>query len=663
MCGFAVVIGPEAVRAAGSARDLDARTAHVQRALSRRGPDEIAWSRTPEAVVASSRLVHWEEGAATQPFSDSHGGFGVFNGELFNLAELQERLGTPGASEIEVLVAGLRREGHDFFAAIDGQFAAVLRPGTGQPFVAVRDRFGIAPLYFAQISGGVALASNLESLTALAGLEPEMSLPGLRGVLATWAPTDGSTAVAGVEQVAPGELVVVAPDGAWRRDAWAAEAFSTRPEAPNRPTPGVDAAASLDEALESALRDSVRDRLRSTTPVACLVSGGIDSTVIAAIAAQLGVETGVGLVLDGDEEADGVAARQRRVADAVGLDLLQHTLTPAETVEVFEHYVATRRVPLVRLGPVGMAALARRVRREGIRAVLSGEGADELFAGYDSYRVLAARAGLLGPVAQLDWSAFGEPEFDAELGPRWARGYWRSLIRLAGDTPTGRADLLRPVAGLLAPALLARGPLTEATPDALREDALETAGPPSSRDAALLDRRDDDLRDLLGAYLLTVQGDHAWMEESVELRPPYLSNAVVALALSRSPADFVDVAGGKQPIRRLLSRLAVDRPDLADLDIAKAAFRVDARFLMRDPAAFARFTDLMARAPRTLVDVNATVERADACARAGTCSEAESMLLTFAASLGRLAESETKPGHPGVVGTATGLNRHRARGI
>lgn len=649
MCGFAVVIGPEAVRAAGSARDLDARTARVERALARRGPDEIAWSRTPEAVVASSRLVHWEEGAATQPYADAAGGFGVFNGELFNLAELQQRVARPGASEIEVLVAGLQQEGHDFFAAIDGQFAAVLRPGTDAPFVAVRDRFGIAPLYVAQLDGGVALASNLESLTALAGLEPPLSLPGLRGVLATWAPTDGSTALAGIDQVAPGELVEVTPKGTWRRTPWAARAFSTRPATTAASTLPItpraaDAepeVATLDGELEAALRDSVQARLRSTTPVSCLISGGIDSTIIAALAADLGVRRGVGLVLEGDDGDDGVAARQRRVADAVGLDLFQHTLTPAETVEVFEHYVATRRVPLVRLGPVGMTALARRARREGIRAVLSGEGADELFAGYDSYRILAARAGLLGPVADLDWSAFGEPEFDAERGPRWARGYWRSLIRLAGGTPTGRADLLRPVADLLDPSLTTPPPPVDPADRA----AGAVAARSSTADAALLDRREDDLRDLLGAYLLTVQGDHAWMEESVELRPPYLSNGVAGLALSHSPADFVDIRGGKQPIRRLLARLAVDRPALADLGYAKAAFRVDARFVMRDPAAFARFTELLSAAPRDLLDVDGVVERAAACARAGTCSEAESMLFTFAASVGVLDRCQITTAH------------------
>lgn len=644
MCGFAVVIGPEAVRAARSAPGWDRRVAVVQEALARRGPDESAWWHSEEAIVASSRLIHWQEGAATQPFTDDAGGFGVFNGELFNLVALQQRLGLPGASEIEVLVRGLRAQGPGFFAAIDGQFAAVLRPRAGEPFVAVRDRFGIAPLYVSRVDGGVALASNLQALLALADGSWPLSTDGLRGVLTTWAPTEGRTAFEGISQVAPGELVIADPDGASHREPWAAAAFSTRPGMPAARTdaaasPARPAAAehtddpdSLAAELETALRESVRARMRSTTPVACLVSGGIDSTIIATLAAREGARTGIGLVLEGDEV---VGARQRQVADAAGLDLIQHTLTPAETVEVLHDYVATRRVPLVRLGPVGMTALARRARREGIRAVLSGEGADELFAGYDSYRVLAARAGLFGPVAELDCGAFGEPEFDAERGPRWARGYWRSLVRLSAGTPTGRGDLLRPVAAMLAPALTGAEPGATA----VRPSGSARGDDPAPEPAApLLDRRDDDLRDLLGAYLLTVQGDHAWMEESVELRPPYLSQGVAALALSHSPADFVTADNGKQPVRRLLARLAEDNPALADLDFAKAAFRVDVRFILRDPDAFNRLTDLMAQAPADLLDVEAVLDRAAHCRRAGTCSEAESMLFTFAASLGVLAK-------------------------
>lgn len=640
MCGFAVVIGPQAVRAAVSAPGWDDRVAVVEQALTRRGPDELAWRHTDEAIVASSRLIHWEEGDATQPFTDEAGGFGVFNGELFNLPDLQERLGRPGASEIEVLVLGLRAEGPAFFAAIDGQFAAVLRADAGGPYVAVRDRFGICPLYVAQVRGGVALASNLESLMALADGQWPLSVDGLSGVLRTWAPTGGRTAFEGITQVAPGHLVVADPDGSNHQEDWARAVFATRPVAGQSPTEGGDADPDrLAAQLEVALRDSVAARMRSTTPVACLISGGIDSTIIATLAAQVGARTGVGLMLEGDEV---VGERQRQVARAAGLDLLQHTLTPAETVEVLQRYVATRRVPLVRLGPIGMTALARRAHREGIRAVLSGEGADELFAGYDSYRILAARAGLLGPVDQLDFGAFGEPEFDAERGPRWARGYWRALVRLTGGTPTSRSDLLAPVASMLAPEL--RGePAAQPRAASTRSDTApdhDAQASSASPEATLLSRRDDDLRDLLGAYLLTVQGDHAWLEEAVELRPPYLSQGVAALALSHSPADFVTVGAGKQPVRRLLARLAADHPALAELDFAKTAFRVDVRFVLRDPAAFDALVRLISEAPREFVDTDAVLERAAACRRAGTCSEAESMLFTFAASLGVLATSE-----------------------
>lgn len=101
--------------------------------------------------------------------------------------------------------------------------------------------------------------------------------------------------------------------------------------------------------------------------------------------------------------------------------------------------------------------------------------------------------------------------------------------------------------------------------------------------------------------------------------------------------DFVTPDNGKQPVRRLLARLAADNPALARLDFAKAAFRVDVRFVLRDPDAFDQLTGHIEHAPAGPIDVPAVLARAAHCRRVRTCSEAESMLFTFAASLGILA--------------------------
>ena len=103
---------------------------------------------------------------------------------------------------------------------------------------------------------------------------------------------------------------------------------------------------------------------------------------------------------------------------------------------------------------------------------------------------------------------------------------------------------------------------------------------------ALESRRLQDLDNLLGSYLLTVQGDHAWMEEGVELRPPYLAAPVAEWALDQDPRTLISIEAGKLPVRQLLERLSGRNPKLEALNFEKAAFRVDASFLLRDGDAF-----------------------------------------------------------------------------
>lgn len=712
MCGFALAVGGE--RTTETLADTLAR---VEAALARRGPDVTTRHVEPGLVAVSTRLVHWEEGVTDQPRLTENGGFAVFNGELFNLPELQRVLGRPGASEIEVFLAGVQAEGPEFARRIDGQFAAVIRASANAPVLAVRDRFGVSPLYLHRRDGVTYLASALEALEALAcpaetepastdtaaadaapgpapiggvlgaeettvpaavgepaaeashlspapgpaGAVParqavtglgltlggtdtagpaasvpgacfERDLEGLACVLHDWAPTRGRTVFRDVRQVPPGQVVEIRPDAGpneppvvrpWADPRAAAVtgglgAAATAVTPPNRP---LDASPLTDSDLaefENLMRESVRARMRSVSEIVALISGGIDSTIIAALAHDEGARTGLALYLEGDHVVQG---RQRQVASAIGYHLVHHELRPREAVSLLEEYVRTRRVPLVRLGPVGMMSLARRARAEGIRGVISGEGADELFSGYDSYRILAGRAGAFGDPRSLPWEEFGEPEFGGDRGPRWARSYWRAVIALSAGAGNRRADIMRPVAELFRPEL---------------REAFDQAAelPPNF---GLEDRRQADLRDLLGSYLLVVQGDHAWSEEGVELRPPYLATPVARYALRRDPASFVSISNGKLPVRALLQRLAATRPQLAGLGFAKSAFRVDASFVLRDPKATDHLRHLVSACPDDVLDAAATLARFDKAVAAGTCSESESMLFLLAASLAVLS--------------------------
>lgn len=624
MCGIGAVVG----RADDPTVPVD-RIEATLRALSGRGPDGGWYDASPGAVLVATRLIQWDEGTPRQPYVTERGDRAVFNGELFNLTELQRYVALPGAPEIAVLLEGLRRWGPTFLTRIDGQFAVVARLADGTTYAA-RDRFGICPLFWGrgQDDGDLVVGSSVAAVAILQGTyRPAYDVAGLATILRDWAPTGTSTPYAGIAQVPPGHIIVVNPgatgERAERLERWADAAV-----------PSAAAAIGPDGGdLETRLRTAVQVRMRSVAEVACLVSGGIDSTVIAAMAHEEGARLGLSLWLDGDDVA---RERQQEVAAATGLDLVQHRLTAAETMATFRKYVATRRLPLVRLGPVGMTALARRARAEGVRTVLSGEGADEVFCGYDSYRLIAARAGLFGPVDALDWARFGAPEMPVGRSARAHRAYWRGLIALGAQSPA-RVAILRPVADMFGPVLTEAMALAESPGKPSADKLAAAAGASSSASSLLRSRRREDLDTLLAAYLLVVQGDYAWLEEGIELRPPYLAAIVADWALARDPAEFVSVERGKLPIYGLLDRLARRRPALAGLGFAKSAFRVDARLLLGDATAYDDFRAAVAACPDELISAAAVLDRLDRGRRAGTLAEAESMIATLAASFGILA--------------------------
>lgn len=613
MCGIAASLfaEPASPPARGGTR--------LREALRGRGPDTIDHRRGPGFQVWASRLSLWDEGCPAQPFV-SEDAVGVFNGELYNLPALQDALGLPGASEVEVLTRGVLTRGAGFLDLVDGQFAGLaLNPADGSA-LAFRDRFGIASLYLRELPGEVLVASDP---MVLDGLDPAatatLELDALAAGLCDWAVPSPDAPWASGGQVTPGTAVQLCR-GVRVREVWWASPLCV--DAGPGHGPGDDERDAGE--LLGLMRDAVRLRLRATSEVAIALSGGVDSTIIAALAADHGVRRSFGITLSGDSVA---GERQALVASVLGIEHEHVELAPADMLVGFYEYVDTRRMPLVRLGPVGMMLLARLVHARGVRCVLSGEGADELFCGYDSARALAARAGAFGDPAALPWTDFGDAEMSVG-GRVWNAAYWRALV--ASDVgPLGRHRVVAPILEFLRPGL--RAAVEDRWRRAERANAEVGAASPIET------RRRDDLRHLLDAYLLTVQGDHAWMPESVEQRPPWLAEPVARWALTRPAERFVSLRQGKLPVRGVLALLARERPALAGVDFDKSAFRLDASLLLGSDDTADAFAPAVRACPDDLLDADGIARRLDACRRAGRVSEAESMLFLYAASLGRLA--------------------------
>lgn len=549
-----------------------------------------------------SRHSMFSEGTVDQPYT----GVGIvagFNGELYNLPELRRRLHMPAASEVEVFAEGYRRLGSEFLRLVDGQFAGFVFQSDEHCLTLIRDRFGISPMYWGQWDRTVVFGSNLAALSILGGggmVSPEAitSLFSHFGL-----PTAGPIAER-AQLLGPGALVRIDRQGNPQVQNWVE-------------TGQVLCSGSLDQNLDELLHHAVESRLRGGD-CAIALSGGIDSTLVAFYASQHGVESSFGLA---DSAGVDSTASQCRVADGLGLRHHVVEVSPAELMREFEDFVTSRRTPLSRLGPVGMSLLARRINDSGFRGVLTGEGADELFYGYDAYRIELAKGGHFGSPDSLEWELMGDPEF--RLASTSSSRHWKAVVGLS----SGIGRELSPVARSLVDesVVTSTGELARGTGDPLHQ---------AHR------RRLRDIGGLLSGYLLLVQGDHAFMENRVESRPPMLANGVADWALSRTAEQEVVMRSGKLSLRRLLS-LKKDRfgVPLSSYDRSKTAYRVDLDVIRGSDREWTRLLELARACSHPALRTEKIVDLGFRGSDREFIPEGVSMALVVCASLGLLGDS------------------------
>ena len=417
MCGFAGLIrcsGPVAVDPLGLADALSAALAH-------RGPDGRGCWLSPEgdALLVHRRLAIIDPGPdGTQPMAIDDGRHRiVFNGEVYNYRELRQQLESSGerfatASDTEVLLRLIVREGPAALARVRGMFAFAWWDGRDRALLLARDRFGIKPLYVARAEGRIAFASELGALRA-GQLVDGPSAAGVLAFMAWGSVPPPLTWRRGAEMLAPGTWWRWRQDGgegrgrfADTRDAYRSDRRQARPEAAFR------------DEIGHAVRDTVRAHLVADVPVGVFLSGGIDSSAIVSAARSIGATNlQTFTVAFDDRTSEGRFAR--RVADEFGTRHHELRLDAPRVVDDVLHIFAHLDQPTI--DGVNSFYVSKAVAATGVKAVLSGTGGDELFGGYPSFRrlpramALTRAAGWLLP-ALRPLAAMALP---ARLRPRW----------------------------------------------------------------------------------------------------------------------------------------------------------------------------------------------------------------------------------------------------
>jgi len=511
MCGIYGLVGVPEV-------GLEAPLRRMANALAHRGPDGDGRHVAERVGLGCRRLAIIDVAGGAQPLANESGDVVVVcNGELYNHATLRRELEARGhrfhtRSDVEVVPHLYEERGLDFVDALDGMFGIAVWDARRRRLVLARDRLGEKPLYYAVTADGFAFASEAKALL-VSGLVPAVAdWDALAGYLrGGWVGTPGS-AFAGIAKLPPGGRLVLEGEGLRVDRYWEVTPLLAAPPV------ALDLPAAAD-ALRAHLRRAVSAALVSDVPVGVFLSGGLDSTAIAAVAReQLGELATFALGFD----VAGFDERGHAALAARALGTRHHTLTitPELFLDGARTLGATLDEPLADPALVPTFLLSRFARRE-VKVVLVGEGGDELFAGYPTYvgGGLAARWGHL-PGGVRRTLAAAAPRLGAPAGNTTVRWLLRRFLEAVELPPAARhrawtgcipADRL---AALATPGGALHVPPEPDTPAAR-----------SAVDALLA-------LDLTG-YLpddLLVKLDRASMAASLEGRAPFLDHHLVEFA-------------------------------------------------------------------------------------------------------------------------------------
>ncbi len=581
MCGIAGLLDP--ARTAGI-DGLGVRAAAMADTLVHRGPDDHGLWVDAEGHVALAhrRLAVVDLGPhGHQPMVSADGRWTlVYNGEVYNHGDLRRRLaagGTAftGTSDTEVLLAAVEHWGvADALDAAEGMFALALWDRRDRRLHLVRDRFGEKPLYYGWVGDTLAFASELKAIRALPGFSPELDREAVALYLRHNCIPGTHSAYRGIAKLLPGHRVEVAvDDGPGARCApvpyWSARDAVLAARAD--PLEGTD--AELVDRLEDVLGRSVAARMVADVPVGAFLSGGIDSSVIVALMQQASDRPVRTFTIGFEDRAFDESSDARAVAAHLGTDHTELVVTEADAAGVIPELPGIWDEPFADTSQIAVL-LVSRLARSQVTVSLSGDGGDELFAGYNRHAYL-----------ERVWDRAGR------LPDPVRRGIGAALVRV----PPAAVDAAARATAVLPPAYRVRNPSTKV---AKLGKVLAAAGPEdaylelvshwsdpgslvlgSVGDGSLAARPADWPRlpsvteqllwlDLVG-YLpddILTKVDRAAMATSLETRVPFLDRSVFDLAW-RLPLDAKLRDGTtkwvlRQVLHRHVPRTLVDRPKM-----------------------------------------------------------------------------------------------------
>lgn len=527
--------------------------------LRHRGPDETGAYVDDWVGLAQSRLSIIDLSSGSQPIHNEDKSIWiVFNGEIFNYPELTEDLVKKGhkfytKSDTEVIVHAYEEYGMNFLDHLNGQFAIALWDSNRERLVLARDRVGIRPLFYTILPNKTLIfASEIKSIFNYPGVEPEIDMAGINQVFTLWANIPPRTVFKNIRELAPGHFMVVTADNVKTKRYW-------KPEYPHINDYEQKPMVWYQDKLKEILYDAISIRLRADVPVAAYLSGGIDSSIISALVKKHHnnhLKTfSVAFADKGYDER----SYQEEMVNFLGTD---HKIIEASYESIgdsFSDVVWYAEKPMIRTAPAPLFLLSGLVRSDNIKVVLTGEGADEVFGGYNIFKEDKVRR---------FWAEYPESEIRPLLLERlypyvsktsiMSGSFWQKFFS------KGLTDVDNPYYSHLI-----RWQNTSQIKKFLNKDLQASMNDESDIFNALDAYVDKDILKwhpfsraqylemhlFMSGYLLSSQGDRMMMGNSVEGRFPFLDHRLVEFANTIPPKFKMNVLNEKYILKKTFEDL------------------------------------------------------------------------------------------------------------
>ena len=618
MCGIAGIVNIED----RGPVSLD-RLKPMASVMHHRGPDEVGIYVDDHVGLINTRLSIIDIAGGTQPIhNEDKSKWIVLNGEIFNYPELRADLEALGhtfytASDTEVILHAYEAWGAECVSRLNGQFAIAIWDTTDNTLFLARDRVGIRPLHYSLVDGRLFFASEIKSIFANPEVPRRFDPTALDQIFTFWTTLAGRTAFEGVSELPPGHHMTI------RDGSVNVSAYWTLPFAHPDNYSGMTREETVEQ-IQELLLDAIRIRLRADVPVATYLSGGLDSSGITALVKKNFNNRLRSFGIRFEESEFDEGEYQREMVDFLQTDHQEVTASNNDIGRVFEDVLWHCEKPLLRTSPAPLFLLSDLVHRSDFKVVLTGEGADEVFGGYNIFREAKVRR-------------FWARQPDSTMRPMLLGRLYPYILNDPKLKHTIKsffgAGLDTPDDPLFSHFIRWRG--TEKIKAFFSPELREQIGDYDAREElreslpADFDRLDYlakaqhlEMSIFLSNYLLSSQGDRVAMAHSVEIRVPYLDYRVIELMGGINPSHKIDGLNEKALLKRALSHVLP--PRIAQRD--KHPYRAPIRQSLLDQASRTTGADALQATgvfdPARVSRLRTKLERSD------RTSEFDSMALT-----------------------------------